>query len=222
MPAIGLRVPGHQVALVLLDAFGGGLAAPSANRFSHISPTAAVHVLAELDGRIEAVLDGGACAVGPESTILDLSSEKPCTLRPGVISAADISAFSGEIAPGDAAVPRAPGRLEAHYAPGIPLRLVELDQFEFEFAALAVDENLIVMARENPSDSLAASMRYRWIKMPVDPAGYGAALYVRLREADAMGPKRILVVLPPRTEPWETVHDRLMRATAGAGERHAE
>lgn len=217
LPTIGLRVPGHPVALALLEQFGGGLAAPSANRFGRISPTAAAHVLAELEGRIEAVLDGGACTVGLESTILDLSGERPRILRPGAITAADIGVLVGELAPADAAAPRAPGTLEAHYAPGTPLRLMTPEQFESELAELSADETLIIMAQREYPGWLATSMRCRWITMPADPAAYGAVLYARLREADVIGCQRIVVVLPPREAQWEAVHDRLMRAAAGAG-----
>lgn len=222
LPTIGLRVPAHPVAQALLEQFGGGLAAPSANRFGRISPTAATHVLAELEGRIEAVLDGGACAVGLESTILDLSGKRPLILRPGAITAADIRALAGDFAQDDATAPRAPGTLEAHYAPGTPLRLMTPEQFDSERAALAADEQLIVMAQRDFPQSLAATLRCRWIKMPADSAAYGAVLYARLREADAMGCQRIVVVLPPREAQWEAVHDRLMRAAAGAGTHFGE
>lgn len=127
---VGLRVPGHPVALALLRAFAeaggsGGIAAPSANRFGRISPTTAAHVREELGDAVPLVLDGGPCVVGIESTILDLSSGRPLLLRPGHISPAAIEAVCGLMpeAP-TAAAPRASGTLEAHYAPQTPMRML--------------------------------------------------------------------------------------------------
>lgn len=221
LPTIGLRVPGHPVALALLERLGGGLAAPSANRFGRISPTAAAHVLAELDGRIKAVLDGGSCVVGLESTILDLSGEAPRILRPGAITATEVGALAGEPAQADEVPPRTPGSLEAHYAPGTPLRLMEMEQFKSDLPALAEDEDLVALVQADPPSQLAAQLRCRWIRMPDAPASYGAALYARLREADAIGLKCILIVLPPHAEAWEAVHDRLAKAAAGSNQGKA-
>jgi L-threonylcarbamoyladenylate synthase len=125
LPTLAVRVPAHPVAQNLLRLFGGPVAAPSANRSGRISPTSAAHVLAELDGRIAAVLDSGACAVGLESTVLDLSGPAPVLLRPGGVSLEALEAEIGPIArvACATAAPAAPGMLLSHYAPTLPLRL---------------------------------------------------------------------------------------------------
>src|SRR5262245_50671234 len=122
---VGLRAPAHPVAQRLLNGFSGGIAAPSANRFGRLSPTTAQHVRDELRDAVDLVLDGGTCEVGIESTIIDLSGGTPVLLRPGRIGTAEIEAVAGlKVAQRTSASPRAPGTLEAHYAPRIPLSLV--------------------------------------------------------------------------------------------------
>ena len=137
--SVGLRVPSHPVAQALLGAFAGeegghrfdGVAAPSANRFGRISPTRAEHVRADLDGDIDMILDGGACDIGIESTIVDCSRGAPVMLRPGRVSAADIAAVAGVMPlAGERESPRAPGTLESHYAPRHPLKLVVSAQLD--------------------------------------------------------------------------------------------
>lgn len=214
LDTIGLRVPGHPVAQALLQAFGGGIAAPSANRFGRVSPTRADHVLAELDGRIEAVIDGGPCAVGLESTILDLSGPHPQVLRPGRITAAALAAIIGPLdSQPSAEAPQVPGSLEAHYAPDTPLRLVESALLESEAAKLAETGAVIVLARRPPKAALSC----HWIQLPDTAAAYGHDLYARLREADALGGASLLIERPPATPEWEAVNDRLRRAAAGSG-----
>ena len=211
---IGLRVPGHPVAQAILHALGGGIAAPSANRFGRISPTCADHVLAELDGRIEAVIDGGPCAVGLESTILDLSGPHPQVLRPGRITAAALAAIIGPLdSQPSAQAPQVPGSLEAHYAPDTPLRLVESALLESEAAKLAETGAVIVLARRPPS----AALNCHWMQLPDTAAAYGHDLYARLREADAQGGASLLVERPLATPEWDAVNDRLRRAAAGSG-----
>lgn len=214
LDTIGLRVPGHPVARALLQAFGGGIAAPSANRFGRISPTCADHVLSELDGRIEAVLDGGACVVGLESTILDLSRGRPQVLRPGAVTAdmlAEIIGTLDEVPSAEA--PRAPGSLAAHYAPATPLRLVESPLLEFEAARLAAAGAVIVLARRKPASDAGG----QWVLLPEGAVAYARDLYARLREADARRAAHILVESPPAGPEWVAVHDRLRRAVVGSG-----
>ncbi len=215
--SIGLRVPGHPVALALLQAFGGGSAAPSANRFGRISPTCAVHVLAELDGRIDAVIDGGACAVGLESTILDLTGVRPKVLRPGAVTAAQLTAVVGELE-GEAEVDTpAPGTLEAHYAPGTPLRLVAPARMQAEVMQCAQAGSVAVLAHSTPVAGFMTGFAGAWLAMPHSVAAYAHDLYARLREADAAGYAIILVEQPPATAEWTAVNDRLRRAAAGSG-----
>lgn len=215
LPTLGVRVPGHPVAQALLTAFGGGIAAPSANRFGRISPTAADHVMAELAGRIDAVIDGGRCAVGLESTIVDLSGPAPQLLRPGHISSDAIAAVIGSLRTAAPDAPAAPGSLEAHYAPTTPMRLVPPAALEAEYARAASAGGAAVLARRAPPSQDAAPGF--WLRLPDDAHGYGRELYARLREADAAGRACLLIEALPDTAAWAAVNDRLRRAVAGSG-----
>lgn len=214
LDTIGLRVPGHPVALALLHEFGGGIAAPSANRFGRISPTRADHVLDELDGRIEAVLDGGACSVGLESTILDLSGAHPQILRPGAVTAEALAPIvEGVRAAPSGRAPQVPGSLDAHYAPITPLQLVEPAKLADEVAtAMQAGRVVVLMRQESALDPDCTQIR-----MPAEAGAFGQYLYAALRQADALGCVAILVEQPPDTPAWEAVHDRLRRAAAGSG-----
>jgi L-threonylcarbamoyladenylate synthase len=216
---VGLRVPNHPLALELLAAFEGGIAAPSANRFGRISPTTADHVREELGDRVPLVLDGGACPVGIESTILDLSRGVPVLLRPGAISAADIARVLGsapETAAPHAETPRVSGSLDAHYAPRTPLQLVSSDGLLFALRnALVAGEKVAVLA---PTPQAISHDLVAWKQSSAEPAGFAHDLYASLRELDALGCVRILVQQPPAGENWLAINDRLRRAAAGSGE----
>jgi L-threonylcarbamoyladenylate synthase len=216
---VGLRVPSHPLALELLSAFDGGVAAPSANRFGRISPTTAAHVREELGERVPLVLDGGACPVGIESTILDLSRGTPVLLRPGAIGAADIARVIGrmpEAAVPHADAPRVSGSLDAHYAPRTPLQLVSSDGLLFALRnALVAGEKVAVLA---PTAQAISHDLVTWKQSPAEPAGFAHDLYASLRELDALGCVRILVQQPPAGEAWLAANDRLRRAAAGSGE----
>ncbi len=213
---VGLRVPRHPVALELLRAFDGGIAAPSANRFGHVSPTTAAHVRDEFGSSLSMVLDGGPCAVGIESTILDLSGDSRRILRPGMLDAAAVAQVLGE-APSFAAgadAPRVSGSLESHYAPTTPLRLVaEADTEVAARAALDAGNSVIVYS---PRPAKTSHPRLVWRQAADDPAHYAQELYARLREFDALHCDLILVVEPPPSEAWRAVADRLGRAAAAA------
>ncbi len=214
LDTIGLRVPGHPVAQALLRTFGGGIAAPSANQFGRISPTCAEHVLSELEGRIAAVIDGGVCTIGLESTILDLSGPRPQVLRPGAVTADRLAAIIGpldEVPSADA--PKAPGSLAAHYAPATPLRLLESALLESEATRLARAGTVTVLARRAP----LSAVNCRWMRLPEEAAAFGHDLYARLREADAQGGASILIEVLPATPEWEAARDRLQRAAMGSG-----
>lgn len=207
---VALRVPGHPLALELLREFGGGLAAPSANRFSRISATRAEHAQDELGDRVAMVLDGGPTEVGLESTILDLSGARPRLLRPGAISRGQLARVLGRDLTDqlEDEAPRVPGRLPIHYAPGNPVRLVDREWLERETSGAPAPS---VLAVSRPPDQY----RGRWLTLPADPEGFGRRLYAALRELDTLG-RPIVIEAPPRTDAWEAVNDRLDRATGGA------
>jgi L-threonylcarbamoyladenylate synthase len=207
---VGLRVPAHPIAHALLVSLGRGIAAPSANRFGAVSPTRADHVRADLGSDVDLVLDGGPSEVGIESTIVDVSGLRPALLRPGWITASAIEAALG--APLDVAGtgrPRAPGRLEAHYAPDTPVEvapkrdLLSRVQSARHAAVLAFD----------PLDDAIAVAAFRQASR--DPAAYAHALYADLRDLDRIGADVILVEQPPDGLEWAGVRDRLKRASHG-------
>lgn len=210
---VGLRVPGNPTALALLQAFGGAVAAPSANRFGHVSPTTAEHVIEEFSaGGVAAVVDGGPCAVGVESTIVDLTGSCPRLLRPGMIR---IDAIEAELGvslarAGDRQGPRASGRLESHYAPGAVVELVDAGVLAGRMDACAASSERIAVLARREAPTTAASVS--WIEMPRQPVQFARALYAALRRADAENPDRILVESPPVTPGWEAISDRLSKA----------
>ncbi|MDH4293251.1 MAG: L-threonylcarbamoyladenylate synthase [Betaproteobacteria bacterium] len=214
---VALRVPGHPVAQQLLRAFGGGIAAPSANRFGRVSATTAEHVREEFGDAVACVLDGGAADVGIESTIVDCSGAVPTLLRPGWITPQQLEAVLGvPLAVADAAAPRVSGTLEKHYAPRTPLMLVEGD-LVVELARSLVRQGkrvaaLVRTALRPLMDGLV------WVAAPDDAAGFAHDLYANLRELDQAGCDVILVEQPPERAEWFAIRDRLNRATAGSGE----
>ena len=209
---VGLRCPAHPLAGELLRRFGGGVAAPSANRFGRISPTSAQHVRDEFGDAVPLVLDGGDSDVGIESTIVDLSGEAPRILRPGGISRAQIEQVIGPVAMGGHAhSPRASGTLEAHYAPRTPMLLLARDALEREAdqqRAFGKRVGLLVVGTL-PAD-------HDGLVLPGEARAYAHGLYAALRALDARGENLLLVERPPDTEEWIAVHDRLRRSAAGA------
>jgi L-threonylcarbamoyladenylate synthase len=203
---VGVRVPSHPVAHQLLIAFGGGIAAPSANRFGALSPTTASHVLAELGADVDLVLEGGATEVGIESTILDLSGDAPALLRPGHISQRELEAALGvSIRQKSEASPRHSGGLERHYAPHTPARLVATHELDREIARLG--DKVAVLAFSRPDERVDY-----WLRMPRDAQAYAKKLYAALRELDSAGCEAILIEAPPDGPAWAAVQDRLRRA----------
>jgi L-threonylcarbamoyladenylate synthase len=196
---VGLRVPDHPVALALLDAFGGGLAAPSANRFGRVSPTTAQHVIDDLGADVDLVLDGGPSAVGVESTIVDVTGSEPLVLRVGGLGEAGIAEIVGKpLARRTAGEVAASGTLPSHYAPDARVELVRAE-------ALA-----------ERADQLRATGRTVGVlDAPADAAEYARVLYARLRELDGTGVDVILAVLPTEDGVGAAVADRLRRASAG-------
>lgn len=210
---IGLRVPAHPAARGLLKKFGGALAAPSANRFGHVSPTTAAHVLSEFDTGVAAVVDGGACEVGLESTIVDLTGDEPRLLRPGMIGVPALEAVleTPLITAGDAEGPRASGRLPSHYAPRAAVRLVLAEALEEASAVASAEGPVAVLARHAPPRQRD---RVDWHTLPATPEAYARALYATLRAADDKFPTCILVERVPGEPAWQAIADRLERAAA--------
>lgn len=204
---VGLRVPSHPVAQALLKAFGGGVAAPSANPFGRLSPTTAAHVRQDLGNAVELVLDGGPSEVGIESTIVDLSGEEAVLLRPGAISRRELEQVLGRpVSERRPDSPRHSGGLERHYAPQTPARLVPAHELDREIAR--VGDRVAVLAFSRPDERVDF-----WLRMPREPLGYAQRLYAALRELDGAGCESILIEAPPETPEWAGVRDRLVRAT---------
>lgn len=220
---IGLRCPSHPVALNLLKQFKkgqGGIAAPSANRFGHVSPTSAQHVMtefAELQADVIAgLIDGGASEVGIESTIVDcsrISTTGIVLLRPGYITAEQIAAVIGlEVKAPDQAAPRVSGALDAHYAPRTPLLLIKQDELQQVMKRLEVNQQSFVVMTcggEQSSFQPSALMTHQ---LSSDAKAYAHGLYAGLRLLDEKKAQIMLVELPPQDEAWEGVNDRLRRA----------
>jgi L-threonylcarbamoyladenylate synthase len=218
LPTVGVRVPAHPVATALLAAADLPIAAPSANLFTRISPTTAAHVIAQLADRVDLVLDGGATAVGIESTVVDVTGPTPVLLRPGGVAAAAIEAVVGPLARpaelgGDAPRP-APGMIERHYAP--QARLVgfassERAQMQAALRQLAnAGQRAGLIAFDVVGGDAAPA-----IQMPADAVGYARRLYAALHQLDEAGCRAAWVELPPSTAAWDAVRDRLRRAGLG-------
>lgn len=212
---VGLRVPDHPVTGALLRRFGGGLAAPSANRFGRVSPTRAEHVVADLGDRVDLVLDGGPCRVGVESTIVEVLDGQVAVLRTGAITTEEIEAITGQPVAVDTGGPvRAPGMLASHYAPSA--RVVLAGDDPVADVADLVDQGLrvAVLAEVAPAGLPVGVV----VLEPVgDAAGYARHLYQRLRDADDAGVDAVVAVPPDAAGPGAAVRDRLRRAAAAAG-----
>lgn len=211
---IGLRVPAHPVMHRLLEAFGGGLAAPSANRYQQLSPTSAWQVMEGLGGRIDAVLDGGRCEVGVESTIVDLTGAVPRIVRAGPVTRAALQDALGRPVEfpetHDVAVP---GNVAMHYRPRTPLHLFGIDELRARLRAKTDDAPIAVVSRHRVDGEQARGIA-RIVTMPENKADYAQRLYDVLHMLDAAGVSAIWMEQPPPLEEWRDVRDRLMRAAS--------
>jgi L-threonylcarbamoyladenylate synthase len=216
--SIGLRCPSHPVAQALLKACAdlgvAGVSAPSANRFGRVSPTTAAHVQSEL-GRDLLILDGGECAVGIESTIIDCTRGEPVLLRPGQITRVQIEAACGRAVRDKDTVsspaPRASGTLESHYAPRAKVRLMSAADIDSKLQALGPHANNLGVWSPLRPDAGAGVV---WRAQAVTAEAAAHQLFSVLRDLDARGVQQIWVQLPPDTPEWEGVRDRLQRAAA--------
>lgn len=206
---VGLRVPNHPVALAVLAAFGGGVAAPSANRFGEVSPTSAGEVVADLSDRLgagDAVIDGGRCAVGVESTIVDCTGAAPAILRPGAVTIADIERVTGLPVVSGGAVVRAPGTLASHYAPRATVWLADSAAEVQRLASAHPGAGLIADAAV---PTPAGLQRLAAVESVAD---YARELYRALRAADEQGLVSVIALPPVGVDLAFAVRDRLTRA----------
>jgi len=195
-PTVAVRVPDHPLALAILRAMGTPLAAPSANRFGRVSPTSAEHVRADLGAAVELIVDGGPTRVGVESTIVDLTGEVPAVLRAGAITPSQLSSALGTfVVSRVASATRVPGTHPSHYAPRTAL-------------VLADDAAAEAQRRADAGERAGA------LTLPDDPGAAAHTLYATLRALDEQGFDTIVATLPPDTEEWAAVRDRLTRAAA--------
>lgn len=210
---IAVRVPSHPMAQQLLTAFGGGIAAPSANRYGRLSPTRAEHVRDELGEAVRVILDGGECQIGLESTIVACEGPRVRLLRPGAVTASQLRDAVGDLLLGpDAASPRVPGSSPAHYAPATRVTIVPAGEIDAQAAALSEGgRRIAVLAQRLP---LKAHKYVTWINAGRRPEQYAQDLYANLRTLDKAACQQILVQDVPHDERWDAVRDRLARAAS--------
>jgi L-threonylcarbamoyladenylate synthase len=223
-PTVALRCPAHRLTRRLIERSGYPLAAPSANRSEALSPTRAAHVLESLGDRVDLILDGGPCPHGIESTVVDCTTSPPRILRPGPIGRAALEAVIGgpvavgsvDTAPASAEPARTPGSHARHYAPRTPLELTA--DAPTRVAELLRTGKRIGWLALRPTDpavrALAASHDLVVVPMPDEPAAFAAAIYATLHALDHRDLDRIICDMPPATEPWHAIHDRLTRAAS--------
>jgi len=212
---VAVRVPNHPLTLKLLKRLGSGIAAPSANRYGRISPTTPEHVLEELGNSVDFILDGGPCAVGIESTIVYLLGSKPLILREGSISGSNIQQVLGKevIKSIEGLEIRSPGSSSSHYAPSKPLYLLEKEDLHDMLLKLIQARKTISVLSFSEKPIRPNPFVFEWITFPYDPGQYAQQLYQQLRVLDENDSECILVEMPPASEPWLGVKDRLQRAS---------
>jgi len=214
---VAIRVPQHPMAQQLLTAFGGGIAAPSANRYGRLSPTRAEHVRDELGDAVKVILDGGESQIGLESTIVAFEGSSVRLLRPGAVTAGQIRQVVAELEIGAGLdSPRVPGSAASHYAPTTPMTIVPAGEIDAHAAALSEGgRRVAVLAQRLP---LRAHKYVTWINAGRRPEQYGHDLYANLRTLDKAGCQQILVQDVPEGERWEAIRDRLLRAASSVSE----
>lgn len=205
---VGLRIPNHPVALAVLKTFGGGVAAPSANRFGRISPTTAEAVREELGDAVDLILEGGQCSVGVESTIVDVSGEQVAILRPGMIKAEQIAAVLHQpVAAARKNAPRVSGSLELHYAPVTPTKLMSTSELRNFLRDAAGRFVILALSDWDVTEEVLT-------RMPSAPEIYAHDLYQVLRELDKRGLEQIIIEAVPEGAEWEAIRDRICRAAS--------
>lgn len=214
---VAVRVPGHPLALALLHAFGGPIAAPSANRFGQVSPTTALHVSSDLGGDVDLILDGGGSEIGVESTIVDLTRDRLCVLRLGGISVEDLEAVVQAQVAVELHGSSAPGQLPSHYAPRAKVLAVTASELAQGAEALRASGARLALLAPAGSDQIGEHDR---IEVPKEPEGYARSLYAALRTLDSRSPEVIVVVLPEERGIGRAIGDRVRRAAAPRPKRN--
>lgn len=225
--SVGIRIPAHPVAQQLLQAFQGGLAAPSANRFGYLSPTKADHVKQDLGNKVNLILDGGQCGIGIESTIIDCTGNKPQILRPGIISenqileALNLDPMS--LNSDSSSSKQVSGSLPSHYAPSTQTKLYSAEEIDS-----ALDrQNIVILSSRKPSqryvqlyDSRIPHRKAKanpdlihWILMPSNANAYAHTLYEQLHFADQLHCKEIWIEKVPNSPEWKGILDRITKAS---------
>jgi L-threonylcarbamoyladenylate synthase len=237
LETVAVRMPRHAVALALIRALGSPIAAPSANRFMHVSPTRAQHVLADLAGRVPLILDGGPCAVGVESTVLDLCSEQPTILRPGGVSLEALCAIVPNVQPprsrrakdtadpaeNDLAAQHSPGQMLTHYAPAVPLLLFDGSTESMRAAMLAEARQRqalgqrvgVLVADEDVATFQQSGAQVRSLGNAADPAQIASSLFQSLRALEDAHVQVILCRQFDNRGLGLAIRDRLLKAAGG-------
>jgi L-threonylcarbamoyladenylate synthase len=210
---VAVRAPSHPIARQLLAAFGGGIAAPSANRYGHVSPTRADHVRDEFGKAVKIVLDGGDCKLGLESTIVLCAGDVPRLLRPGSITLSQLHAVvPGILAGPDPTAPRAPGTTPRHYSPKTPVTLVPSRRLVDVMREFTDEEEKVAVLSLRPPST--ANRYMTWINAGTRADQYARNLYSHLRTLDKVGARALLVEEVPAGEQWDAIRDRLKRAAS--------
>jgi L-threonylcarbamoyladenylate synthase len=208
LPTVAVRIPNHAVTLEIIKKLGNGIVAPSANAHKKTSPTKPEHVLKTLEGKIAALVDGGTCSVGIESTIIDMSQEVPVILRPGAITKEMIEKVLGITVQSPLKHnEKVSGNMEFHYQPEKPLYLMSRDEIE---KLLLTEDGLAIMHYSN----LPQSNHATYYRMPTNKTFYAQALYTTLHSIDNTDVKKIIVEKPPFLSEWSDINDRLIKAAS--------
>jgi L-threonylcarbamoyladenylate synthase len=217
LDTIALRIPAHPLFLEVLTKLNKGLAAPSANRYKQLSPTIAEQVMQGLGGRIAAVLEGGPCQHGLESTILDLVSEKPRVLRAGPVTQQQLETAMGHSVDTPKNHAEAvPGNVEAHYQPNTPLHILSSTQLLAKIDSL-LQKNCHLIVWSDTIVERCKKVNFpasKWSNLENDAALFGRDLYVTLYRVDQTFPSQIIIEQPPQSDAWAAVNDRVSRASA--------
>ncbi len=207
---IGIRIPNHPLALAILEQFGAGIAAPSANRFGRISPTTAEAVREELGNEVDYILEGGQCDVGVESTIIDVSDNQPVILRPGMISSTDIeNVLHHAITKKKKNAPRVSGSMESHYAPTTKMVLMPTDELKIFLKTHHQNIAFLTWSDLKEFDNTKNNI----ISISKNPHLYAHDIYQIMRELDKKNLSQIIVENVPKSTEWDAIRDRLERAS---------